>query len=73
MDQLSPEQRVTWVVERLARNKASRPRREKSLRTSIHALCRKELTEAEVERIVKTMITKKIIERTSEGGIVYRI
>ncbi len=70
---LTLDQRVDLVVERFKKNKVSRPTRKKSLLTTIHAFCRKELAAAEVEQIVTTLASRKLIELTPQGGVTYRI
>ena len=73
MSRLSLEERVKWVVERFQKNKASRPKRKKSLLTTIHSFCRKELSEDEVQQIVTAMVTRKLIEVTPQGEVVYHL
>lgn len=73
MKRLSLEERVKWVVERFARNKASRPKRKKSLFTTIHAYCRKELSDGEVQQTVDTLVERQMIELSAQGGVVWRI
>ena len=70
---LSLEERVSWVTERFEKNKASRPSREKTLLTTIHTFCRKELSEDEVQKIVKAMVVRKLIEITPKSSVVYRL
>jgi hypothetical protein len=69
---LSLDERVKWVVERFEKNHASRPKRKKSLLTTIHAFFRKELSDGEVQQIMDTLVERKLIELTPQGGIVYR-
>ena len=71
--QLTPEQRVKWVVERLARNKASRPGRKKTLLASIHALFQKKLPDADVERIFARMIVLKHITVSPQGHVTHNL
>jgi hypothetical protein len=73
MSRLTLEERVKWVVERFEKNKASRPKRKKSLLTNIHAFCRKELSSGEIQQIMDTMVARKMIELTPQGGVVYRM
>ena len=73
MQHLSLEQRVEWVVERFKKNKASRPKRMKSLLATVHSFCRKELSDGEVQQIVDTMVSRKMIELTPQSGVVCRI
>ena len=70
---LSLEERVKWVVERFQKNKVSRPKRKKSLLTTIASFCRKELSDEEVQQIVTAMIAKKLIELTPQGAVVYKL
>lgn len=67
------KERVQWVVERLAKNKASRPQRKKTLLATIAAICRKELSEAEVQQIVDAMVASKLIQLTPHGVVSYTI
>ena len=68
---LTLEERVKWVADRFQKNKASRPTRKKSLLTTIHAFCRKELSAVEVQQIVKAMVAGKMIEVPAKGDVVY--
>lgn len=71
MNRLSLEERVKWVVERFQKNKVSRPNRKKSLLTTIHSFCRKELSDEQVQQIVTAMVAKKLIELAPNGEVVY--
>jgi hypothetical protein len=73
MSRLTLEERVKWVTGRFQKNKASRPTREKSLLTTIHALCRKELSAVEVQQIVGAMVARKLIEVPAKGDVVYHL
>jgi hypothetical protein len=73
MARLSLDERVKWVVERFRKNKASRPKRKKSLLTTIHSFCRKELSGDEVQQIVTAMVARKLIELTPQGEVAYRL
>jgi PIN domain len=73
MRSLSLAERVEWVVGRFKKNKASRPTRKKSLLTTIHSVCRKELSGEKVQQIVSAMVARKLIEITPQGGVVYRV
>ena len=70
---LSLEERVKWVVERFQKNKVSRPKRKKSLLTTIGSFCRKELSDEEVQQIVTAMVAKKLIELSPQGEVVYHL
>jgi hypothetical protein len=69
----SLDERVKWVVGRFEKNNASRPKQKKSLLTTIHAFCRKELSDAEVQQILTAMVARKLIELTPQGGVVYHV
>jgi len=73
MSQLSLAERVEWVVERLIKNQASRPKSKKSLMTNIHAICRKELSEEEVEKILNRMVALKRIQINAQGVVTFQI
>lgn len=73
VSQLTLDERVKWVVERLAKNKVSRPGRKKTLLTSIHALCQKKLTDAEVERVFDRMVALKHIAVTTDGHVTHNL
>ena len=73
MTRLSLEDRVKWVVERFQKNKVSRPKRKKSLLTTIGSFCRKELSDEEVQQIVTAMVAKKLIELSPQGEVVYHL
>ncbi len=67
------EERVQWVIERFQKNKVSRPKRKKSLLTTIGSFCRKELSDEEVQQIVTAMVARKLIELTPKGEVVYHL
>jgi len=69
---LSLDERVKRVMVRFEKNHACRPKRKKSLLTTIHAFCRKELSDGEVQQIMDTLVERKLIELTPQGGIIYR-
>ena len=73
MTRLSLEDRVKWVVGRFQKNKVSRPKRKKSLLTTIGSFCRKELSDEEVQQIVTDMVGKKLIELSPQGEVVYHL
>jgi hypothetical protein len=73
MKRLSLEERVKWVVERFEKNKASRPKRKKSLLTTVHSFCRKEFSEEEVQQLVTAMVARKMLELTPQGEVVYHL
>jgi hypothetical protein len=71
--QLTVGQRVELVVERFKKNKASRPKKRKTLESHIQAQFGKALLEQELEDTIKGLIAGKAIEITPKGEIVYRI
>ncbi len=73
MARLSLDERVAWVVERFQKNKASRPKRKKSLLTAIHSFFRKELPESEVQQVLTAMAARQLVELTPQGEVSYRL
>jgi hypothetical protein len=71
--QMTLEERVKWVIERLAKNNASRPGRKKTLLANIHALCQKKLPDADVERIVERLIGLKKVTISPQGHVTYSL
>jgi hypothetical protein len=68
---LSLDERVQWVAERIGKNKSSRPKRKKSLLANIHAICRKEISEAEAQQILDKMVACKLIKLNPQGVVEY--
>jgi PIN domain len=56
----SPEDRLTAVVDRLTQMKASKPRTQKTLRSTISSLFQKQLSDEDVESLVNALIDRKI-------------
>jgi len=56
----SPEDRLTAVVQRLRQMKASKPRTLKTLRSTIASLFQKQLSDAEIDSLVKALSVRKI-------------
>lgn len=56
----SPEDRLTVVVQRLRQMKASKPRTLKTLRSTIAAQFQKQLSDVEIESLVKALSVRKI-------------
>ena len=73
MSRLLLDERVSLVVERLKKNKATRPKRDKTLLTTIHSFCRNELSELEVQQIARALVTGKLIEITPQGTVIYHL
>lgn len=64
-------ERVNLVVGRFQKNKASRPKRKKSLLANIHAICRKEISDDEAQQILDRMVVLKMIKINAQGAIEY--
>ena len=73
LSKMSISERVAWVIERIEKNQASRPKNKKSLLTTIHAICRKELSAEEVEKILNRLVALKKVEFNAQGLAIYRI
>lgn len=56
----SPEDRLTAVVQRLRQMKAAKPRTLKTLRSTIASLFQKQLSDAEIDSLVKALSARKI-------------
>lgn len=70
--QLSVQDRVAQVKERLEKPKATRPARKKTLLTHINACFGKSLNDAEVEAVAKGLEQAHVLKITPEGKVVYR-
>lgn len=64
------DDRVRTVVEHLAKLKAAKPRSDKTLRTTIHALFGKKLTTGEIDALVEQLMARDLI-RISDGKVHY--
>jgi hypothetical protein len=71
-DAKSPENRLTVVVQRLRQMKASKPRTLKSLRSTIASVFQKQLSDADIDAIVKALSTRKIAA-LSENKMTYSL
>jgi hypothetical protein len=65
--------RVKAVTERLTKNKANRPKRKKTLLSQINAYFGKKLTDRELEEIVQTLVTGKVIAIGLKGEVGYSV
>ena len=71
---LTLNERVECVVEKFKSPKMTRPAKKKTLLSAIHALLHKELSSAEVETILETLIKRKLIEVSpSNSAVAYNI
>jgi hypothetical protein len=73
LSKMTLAEKVEWVIERMAKNQASRPKTKKTLMANIHAICRKELSAEEVEKILNRLVALKKVEIDAEGSVNYRI
>lgn len=73
MGLLSLNERVKLVAGRFEKNTASRPKRKKTLLTTIHAFCRKELSDGDVQAIMDAMVAGKMIALSEKGEVTYNI
>lgn len=69
--QMSLDERTKWVVSRIAKNKASKPSRKKTLISTVSALCHKQLAEPQVGQIVDKMVAQKLISISPQGHVEY--
>lgn len=65
--------RVKTITARLVKNKTNRPKRKKTLLSQINAYFGKKLTACELEEIVQTLVTNKVIEIGPKGEVVYKM
>jgi hypothetical protein len=67
------QDRVQLVTDRLVKNKKNRPKRKKTLSSQINAYFGKELSATELEEMLKTLVSRNIIEITPAGAVVYKV
>jgi hypothetical protein len=70
---LTLDESVELVAEKLKNPKVTRPQKRKTLLSAIHAWLHKELSEAEVERVLEALIKKKFIELSDKQAVIYKI
>lgn len=59
---VSAPERVDTVIDNLARRKTAKPRKIKTLRSTINALFLKQLSEQELDNIVELLIKRKVVK-----------
>jgi hypothetical protein len=64
--------RVTAVIENLAKRKSAKPRTARALRATIHTLFANELMEDELDRLIEQLIVRGVIE-IANGKVQYRV
>jgi hypothetical protein len=64
--------RVTAIVENLAKRKSAKPRTEKTLRTTIQALFANALTDAELDRLIEQLVMRGIV-KIADGKVQYGV
>jgi hypothetical protein len=67
------DNRLKVVAERLTKNKKNRPKREKTLRSQINAYFGKQLSERELDEMLRQLIAQKMLEITARGAVVYKV
>jgi len=67
------DERVTVIREWLVRCQANRPGREKTLVSSIHAKFGKELSEPEVQAVIKKLKAQKVLTVGPSGTVTYHL
>ena len=67
----SKEQMIDAIVANLAKRKAGKPRTLKALRSTIHALCGKEMPEHDLDSLVSQLTSRGLITVT-DGKVSYR-
>jgi hypothetical protein len=70
---LSLDQRLKRVVEHLQAAPQSRPRKRKTLTSSIHALFGKQLTDVEAGAIIEELVRTRMLEIQGNDSISYRL
>lgn len=71
--QLSPDERLHFVLTHLQKSRATRPGKGATLHNHIHALFRKQLTDQEVDAIVIRMKRKNLISIDENQRITYHL
>lgn len=67
------EERVELILARLTQNSKSRPARKVTLLSSTHAYFGKELSEAEIEAVVKRLVSRRKITISDKGAVTYHL
>lgn len=67
------QQRLKTVTERLTKNKKNRPKRKKTLRSQINAYFSKQLSEPELDEMLKALVDGKVLEINPRGAVAYKI
>ena len=67
----SLEERVKVITAHFAEHKTNRPKKEKTLRSHVHAHFAKKLSDAELNATIKALTAKKVIEITATGAVTY--
>ena len=70
---MSADERVGAVLAQLKANATGRPKKRKTLDSHIQSLFAKTLLPDEVEGIVQTLVTMKVLELSEKGEVAYKI
>lgn len=57
----------------MTKNKTNRPKRKKTLLSQINSYFSKKLTDSELEEIIQTLVSDKVIEIGSKEKVVYKV
>jgi len=66
-------ERVEYVRGRLEKNKASRPARKKTLASTVHAICHKQLGQEQVDEILNSLEQRNALKFGPNGTVTYNI
>lgn len=66
------DERVKLLATRFAAHQENRPKKEKTLRSHIHAHFGKKLSDAELDATINALIEREIITITAAGGVGYK-
>ena len=66
------DERVKLLTSHLDEHKTNRPKKEKKLRSHIHAHFGKKLSDAELDATIKALTDRKVIGITAEGAVSYK-
>ena len=69
----SLDERVKLLTAHFAAHQTNRPKKEKTLRSHVHAHLGKKLSDAELNATIKALTDRKVIEITAAGAVAYKI
>ena len=68
----SLDERVKLITAHFAEPKTNRPKKEKTLRSHVHAHFTKKLSDAELNATIQALTDKRVIEITAGGAVTYK-